>query len=69
MIRPVKVLEIAPQANVAKQCVCDNCGVSLEYVPANVKTLWEGTDYGGGPAGAKGIECPNCAHQVVLERW
>lgn len=45
------------------------CGAILEYTEKEVRTLWSGTDYGGGPDGAKGFTCPNCGDNVIVERW
>lgn len=45
------------------------CGAVLEYTQNEVRTLWSGTDYGGGPDGAKGFTCPNCGGNVITERW
>lgn len=58
-----------PDKSVVKRIVCRNCGATIEYVPNDVRTLWEGTDYGGGPDGAKGFECPECKERVITERW
>lgn len=52
-----------------KRCSCSNCATKIEYVDNDIVTLWSGTDYGGGPDGAKGFKCPNCGANVILERW
>jgi len=46
-----------------------NCGAVLEYVPNEVRILWEGKDYSGGADGAKGFTCPQCGNDVITERW
>ena len=65
----VKVVKRKPSKKVKKRAVCDGSGVTLEYVPNDVRTLWSGTDYGGGPDGAKGFDCPDCGERVIVERW
>lgn len=64
----IRVVKTKPAKSAVKQVVCDNCGATLEYVLNDVKER-HGTDYGGGPDGAKWIDCPNCKKNVILERW
>lgn len=64
----IKVLRFL-RKKIAKKVVCANCSAELEYLPEDVRTLWSGTDIGGGPDGAKGFTCPNCGKDVILERW
>ena len=52
-----------------KRITCLNCASILEYSPGEVKTLWEGIDYGGCPDGAKGFKCPSCGENVITQRW
>ena len=65
----MKIISTKPDKSVVKRKVCNNCGITLEYVPADVVTLWSGKDYGGGPDGAMGFKCPNCGKNVITERW
>lgn len=60
---------VGKDQSVVKQITCRNCASILEYRPIEVKTLWEGTDYGGGPDGAKGFKCPSCGENVITQRW
>ena len=55
--------------DVVKKITCRNCAAVLEYTPSDVRNLWSGTDYGGGPDGADGFNCPNCGKQVHTHRW
>lgn len=64
----VKVIKTEPAKIVVKEKVCRNCGVTLEYVPNDVKS-YHGTDYGGGPDGYEWIDCPNCNKKVILKTW
>jgi transcription initiation factor IIE alpha subunit len=52
-----------------KRATCRNCASVLEYMPSEVRELWSGTDYGGGPDGARGFTCPKCGENVITERW
>ena len=65
----VKVVKTEPAPKVVKQIVCSHCGATLEYVPNDIRTLWSGTDIGGGPDGAEGFDCLNCGKQVHTRRW
>jgi len=64
----VKIIEEKPDPSVVKRVICRNCGVTLEYLPYEVKK-YEGTDYGGGPDGQEWIDCPKCTHMVILRSW
>lgn len=59
----VKVVSTVPHKSVVKEVVCHNCGATLEYVPADVKSKYV-RDYGGGGDTVKTIQCPNCSHTV-----
>jgi predicted RNA-binding Zn-ribbon protein involved in translation (DUF1610 family) len=65
----MRIVKEEPDPKVVKQAVCQNCGATIEYVPNDVRTLWSGTDYGGGPDGAMGFNCPKCGKEVYTKRW
>lgn len=65
----MRVVNKVPDPSVVKHIVCRNCGVTIEYVPKDVRNLWTGTDYGGGPDGADGFNCPECNELVHTSRW
>lgn len=48
---------------------CYECAAIVEYTPSEVRNLWSGTDYGGGPDGADGFNCPNCGNEIHTNRW
>lgn len=54
---------------VSKRITCLKCGGINEYLPNDIRTLWEGTDIGGGPDGAKGFSCAQCGKDVIISRW
>jgi len=64
----VRIVKKKPDPSVVKRTVCSNCGVTLEYLPKDVKER-HGRDYSGGPDGDKHITCPSCNEKVILERW
>ena len=55
----IKIIKKAPSKKVVKQCICRNCGVTLEYTPADVVyKVYQ--DYGGGSDKYGEFNCPNC---------
>jgi len=61
----VRIIEEKPDPSVVKRKVCRNCGVTLEYVPADVKKRMV-SDYSGGRDEHKWIDCPNCREEVTV---
>jgi hypothetical protein len=55
--------------SILKRATCRHCGAINEYMPKEVRVLWSGTDYGGGPDGAEGFNCANCSEHVITKRW
>jgi 5-methylcytosine-specific restriction endonuclease McrA len=58
----IRIIDDKPHKSVVKEQVCTNCGVTLEYVPADVKEFVH-HDYGGGSDVVRYIVCPKCQHQ------
>jgi DNA-directed RNA polymerase subunit RPC12/RpoP len=52
-----------------KYITCRQCAARVEYTPGEVRNLYSGTDYGGGPDGADGFNCPACGKQIHVRRW
>jgi len=52
-----------------RKTTCQHCAHLIAYAPKEVRNLWSGTDYGGGPDGADGFNCPNCSNEVIVRRW
>lgn len=64
----VTVVNKQPHASVVKETICRNCGVTLQYVPRDIKERIE-TDYGGGRDLIKYIECPECNDRVTVKGY
>lgn len=61
----IKIINKKPHKSVIKQCVCKNCGVTLEYAPNDVKIKTYG-DYGGGSDNYEEFNCPNCRKLIQI---
>lgn len=61
----VRVIESKPNPNVVKRKVCRNCGVTLEYLPLDVKQGSD-TDYTGSTDVYWYIDCPSCNKEVTV---
>lgn len=61
----VKIVDKTPHRDVLKECICRNCGVTLEYTPADT-TTYVRTDYGGGSDTYREMDCPNCCETIQL---
>jgi len=55
--------------SVVKRITCRKCAAIVEYTPNEVRNLYSGTDYGGGPAGADGFSCPGCGQNIITRSW
>lgn len=64
----VRIVEEKPDPSVVKKVICRNCGVTLEYVPNDVKSC-HGTDYSGGPDGHEWVDCPKCNRKAIIRSW
>lgn len=62
----VKIVESKPDPSVVKRCICKKCGVTLEYVPIDVRVHKE-TDYTGSTDRYDVIDCPNCSYMVFVK--
>lgn len=65
---PVKIINDIPDPKVVKNIVCKHCGVTLEYVPIDVKRR-DGKDYTGGADGETWVDCPNCNGKAIIRSW
>lgn len=62
----VTVVNAQPHVSVIKEAICSNCGVTLQYTPAEVKSHIH-YDYGGGSDMHYTIKCPNCNKKVYVD--
>lgn len=61
----MRVISRDPHHSVVKQIICKNCGVTLEYVPADVKSKTI-SDYTGCNETVKFIKCPECNNTITV---
>jgi len=61
----IKIIDEKPSPQVAKQTVCTNCGVRLEYVPSDTRTEIR-RDYTGDADSYRVIDCPKCKHKLTV---
>jgi 5-methylcytosine-specific restriction endonuclease McrA len=59
----IKIIDTTPSPKVVKQVICQHCGVTLEYTPADTRKQTI-RDYGGGSDTYKFIDCPKCNHAI-----
>lgn len=62
-------IALGKDESVFKTITCRHCGTINKYAPYEVRTLWSGIDYAGGPDGAEGFNCANCGKEVHTKRW
>ena len=61
----IKVIEAPLDHRVVKRTPCGNCGVTLEYTPADTYTR-QVRDYTGDSDNCRYIDCPKCRHAVQV---
>lgn len=61
----VTIVKTEPHPTVIKEVVCRNCGVTLAYVPRDVKTRVV-KDYTGSGDEYRSIDCPSCNKEVSV---
>lgn len=64
----IKVIDDKPHKSVVKEAICSNCGVTLEYVPADIEERMV-TDYTGDSDVIRFIRCPKCQHQHTVRSY
>jgi len=62
----VEIVSKEPHKSVVKEAVCHKCGVTLSYVPIEVKEDYT-SDYLGDKDYYKYISCPNCPSRVRVK--
>lgn len=61
----IKIISLISDKKVVKQCVCRNCGATLEYTPNDV-TYKNFGDYCGGSDRYACFDCPNCHKPIQI---
>ena len=64
----VKIVDEIPHESVVKKVVCRNCGITLEYVPNDVKSRSH-TDYSGTADTYYFIDCLKCQKPVEVKKY
>lgn len=64
----IRIIDETPHESVVKKAVCRNCGVTLEYVPNDIKSR-DTMDYGGTTDTLYFIDCLKCQKQVQVKRY
>lgn len=60
---------IGKDATIVKRATCRHCGTINEYYPKEVRILYSGSDYSGGPDGHEGFNCADCGKEVITRAW
>jgi hypothetical protein len=55
----IRIVKTEPDPSVLIKLVCRFCGVTLEFLPIDVKENYV-TDMGGGGDTMRTVDCPNC---------
>lgn len=61
----IRIIDTTPHKSVVKEVVCRNCGVTLEYTPADIQSVTV-CDYRGDSDTYHHIKCPNCSHEQTV---
>jgi len=64
----MRVISRDPHPSVVKEKICTNCGVTLEYVPADIQTKIV-SDYTGSKDSYSYITCPECKQDLSVIRY
>lgn len=64
----IKIIDEGPHHSVVKNAICKNCGVTLSYVPADVKER-KGHNARDGSWGYQWINCPKCNEEITTKSW
>jgi hypothetical protein len=64
----ITILDPVPSSEVLKKSICRNCGVTLQYVPNDIKQ-GKSYDYTGDCDTYYFIPCLNCNHAVIVKRY
>ena len=63
----MRIVSNIPHPSVVRELICTNCGVTLEYVPADIEERIE-KDYTGGTDHIHFITCLNCKFKINVKK-
>ena len=64
----MRIVSNIPHPSVVRELICTNCGVTLEYVPADIEERIE-KDYTGGTDRIHFITCPSCKVKINVNKY
>lgn len=64
----IKIVDEGPHHSVVKNIVCKKCGVTLSYVPMDIKEK-KGYNERDGSWGYQWINCLKCNEEITLKSW
>ena len=56
---------VGQDKSVAKRATCKQCGSVNEYMPNEVRVLWQGRDISQSMCTTKGFNCGQCGQQII----
>ena len=63
----IKIVKEEPDPSVIKRVVCNRCGVTLEYLPIDIKTIGL-TCMGESDGSLDYIDCLKCNNRITVKR-
>ncbi len=60
---------VGQDQSVYKRFTCRHCGAVNEYLPNEVRILYQGRDISGCMEVTKGFNCANCSKEVFTESY
>jgi len=65
----IKIVKAEPDKSVIREIICKSCGVTLSYVPNDIKNRKVSVSHYDGGSGTRAeyyIECPECKKDVSI---
>lgn len=60
---------VGQDQSVYKRITCRHCGAVNEYLPNEVRILYQGRDISGSMEVTKGFNCANCSKEIFTESY
>ena len=64
----MRIVDETPSPKVAKITNCRNCGITLEYVPADTR-IEKRSDYTGDTDSYRVLTCPKCSQNMDVSMY